>query len=139
MATEWVAPPSGTPCWINLFATDVSRAQRFYEDAFGWKFRDLTKPHHGTSKDPNEIALFEFGSRSPGGGITRVDQVVSTKGKGGAVLYLIVDDIDAAMKKVIAAGGKQMTEVEPEGKGAVMQHFEDTEGNYGGLYQLKHE
>ena len=30
-----------------------------------------------------------------------------------------------------------MSEVEPEGKRALMQHFEDTEGNFGGLYCWK--
>lgn len=30
-----------------------------------------------------------------------------------------------------------MTEVEPEGKSAFHQHFEDTEGNYFGIYSSK--
>ena len=41
------------------------------------------------------------------------------------------------VQKVVAAGGKKMTEAEPEGTRAYMQHYEDTEGNYGGLYMLK--
>ena len=41
------------------------------------------------------------------------------------------------LQKVVAAGGRKMTEVEPEGTRAFQQAYEDTEGNYGGLYMLK--
>ncbi|KAK6364503.1 hypothetical protein LTS17_012126 [Exophiala oligosperma] len=91
----------------------------------------------GTEEDPTKIVHFSFGDGCPGGGITKVDQVVKTNGKGGVVLYLMVDDLEGAMKKIIDAGGKKVTEVEPEGKFALTQNFEDTEGNYFGLYQIK--
>ncbi len=40
-------------------------------------------------------------------------------------------------QKIVDAGGKRMTDVEPEGERTVMQHFEDTEGNYLGIYSMK--
>ena len=40
-------------------------------------------------------------------------------------------------QKIVKAGGKKMTDIMPEGDRAVMQHFEDTEGNYLGIYSMK--
>lgn len=40
-------------------------------------------------------------------------------------------------QKVKAAGGKQVSEIEPESDMGLMQHFEDTEGNYFGIYMVK--
>ena len=40
-------------------------------------------------------------------------------------------------QKVEQAGGKKMSEVEAEGEHGLMQHFEDTEGNYLGMYMQK--
>ena len=52
----------------------------------------------GIEEDPAQIAHFDLGSTCPAGGITRVSEVVPTKGKGGTVLYLMVNDLEAAMK-----------------------------------------
>ena len=52
----------------------------------------------GIEEDPAQIAHFDLGPRCPGGGITKVCEVVSTKGKGGNVFYLMADDIEAIMK-----------------------------------------
>jgi hypothetical protein len=40
-------------------------------------------------------------------------------------------------QKIKVAGGKQASEVEPESDMGLMQHFEDTEGNYFGIYMVK--
>jgi hypothetical protein len=40
-------------------------------------------------------------------------------------------------QKVKVAGGKQASEIEPESDMGLMQHFEDTEGNYFGIYMVK--
>ena len=44
---------------------------------------------------------------------------------------------EVASQKVVAGGGKKASEVLPEGTRALMQSFEDTEGNFFGLYMLK--
>lgn len=53
----------------------------------------------GTEEDPNQIAHFDLGSNCPAGGITKVNEVNKTEGKGGNVLYLYVSDLEA-MEKV---------------------------------------
>jgi len=40
------------------------------------------------------------------------------------------------LQKIVDAGGKKASEVVPEGMG-LLQHFEDTEGNYFGLYSAE--
>ncbi|KIW66258.1 hypothetical protein PV04_08457 [Phialophora macrospora] len=139
MAESWTPPKDGTPCWINVLATDVERAKAFYSTVFNWSF-NRTTTSEGQPLDPAEIAMFEVpGQPSLNGGITRVSESewASSHGKGGVVLYLYVDDINPYEKKIVGAGGKKMTEIMPEGDRAVMQHFEDTEGNYLGIYSMK--
>ncbi|KIX03454.1 uncharacterized protein Z518_07006 [Rhinocladiella mackenziei CBS 650.93] len=139
MAQTWTPPADGTPCWINVLATDVPRAQAFYSTVFNWRF-NRSASQDGRTLDPNEIALFEVpGQPSPNGGITKVsaDEWASTHGKGGVVLYLYVEDINPWEEKIVAAGGKKMSDILPEGSMALMQHFEDTEGNYLGIYSMK--
>lgn len=102
-AQEWTEPPFGHPCWINIFASDVPRARRFYQQAFGWKFRDSTTDEDGQYEPAEEVAHFDLGDRCPAGGITRVEEgkFVKTGGTGGVALYLIVDDLKQAMKVLI--------------------------------------
>ncbi|KAJ9610875.1 hypothetical protein H2200_005652 [Cladophialophora chaetospira] len=136
---NWTPPKDGTPCWINVLATDVRRARTFYKDVFGWQFNRTTTVD-GRDLDPTEIAMFEVpGQSCPGGGITRVSEAewASSHGKGGVVLYLYVDDIEQYAKKIVEAGGKKMSEILPEGDRAVMQHFEDSESNFLGIYSIK--
>ncbi|KIW93733.1 uncharacterized protein Z519_05048 [Cladophialophora bantiana CBS 173.52] len=139
MAEKWTPPKDGTPCWINVLATDVQRAQKFYSTVFNWRFNRPTTSE-GHALDPAEIAMFEVpGGPCPNGGITRVTQSewTDSHGKGGVVLYLYVDEIQSYEEKIVKAGGKKMTDVVPEGNQALMQHFEDTEGNYLGIYTMK--
>jgi predicted enzyme related to lactoylglutathione lyase len=96
----------------------------------------------GREEDPNKIVHFSLGSSCPGGGITLVEnpaEFLRTRGKGGAIIYLMVDDLEATIRKIVSAGGSAVDEPQPEGLRATMQHYEDTEGNFGGLYCLKTE
>ena len=114
-AAEWHAlldpnPSFGCGQRYVLPIADVSLAQpysarRFYEEAFGWKFRDSTTTMDGREEDPSQIVHFSLGSTCPGGGITRVDpqEFIRTKGKGGPILYLIVDDLEESMKVSIVS------------------------------------
>lgn len=79
---------------------DKCPARDFYKTALGWKFRESTTRMDGTEEDPTQIVHFELGSNCPGGGITKVDQVVKTEGKGGQVLYLYFENGLADVAKV---------------------------------------
>lgn len=75
-------------------------ARKFYQNAFGWKFRDSTTTMDGREEDPTEIVHFSLGPTSPGGGITKVkpEDFMRTRGKSSPIIHLMVDDLDEAMK-----------------------------------------
>ena len=155
--SSWIPPVSGTPCLLNLPALDVHRgegvvlfrkvvfvdqlaAKHFYSMVFDWRFQDQT--HHPEAYPPDQIAFFNPPSTScPGGAISKVESTLlrryDTGSKVSALMYLFVDDLEVFMWKVEAAGGKRLSDVEEEGNTGLMQYFEDSEGNFMGLYMLK--
>jgi hypothetical protein len=98
--------------YIEMAATDVGAVRRFYEEAFGWKFTDYGP----------EYTAFEDG-RLAGGFTTG-----RTPARGGALVVLFAVDIDAAQRRVQAAGG---TVVKPTFSfpGGRRFHFTDPAGN----------
>jgi hypothetical protein len=47
-------PAIGSPAWIRIPASDVPRAQKFYQEVFGWKFHDHSKEGYAI----NKLAVF---------------------------------------------------------------------------------
>lgn len=76
--------------YVELPATDFDAMKRFYGKAFGWTFEDW----------PNYVAFSDAGLE---GGFSPVDQQPP---RGGALVILYADDLDAAQEAVIAAGGE---------------------------------
>jgi predicted enzyme related to lactoylglutathione lyase len=117
-------PPTygnGKICYIEIPATDVRRSADFYHAVFGWPLR---------TRGDGAIA-FDDG----------VGQVSGTWVKGrpssdkpGLLVYIMVDNIEAAVKAVTAHGG---VIVQPVGVDApeITARFRDPGGNVIGLYQ----
>ena len=117
-------PPTygnGKICYVEIPATDIQRSAEFYAKAFGWQTR---------SRGDGALA-FDDG----------VGQVSGTWVKGrkpmtdvGLLLYIMVDDIEATIAQVKAAGGEI---VQPVGADApeITARFRDPGGNVLGLYQ----
>ena len=84
---------------MRLFAKSAL-ARKFYEEVFGWKFRDSITTMDGREEDPNEIVHFSLGPTSPGGGITKVqaEDFLRTQGKGSPVIYLMVDELKSTIE-----------------------------------------
>jgi predicted enzyme related to lactoylglutathione lyase len=53
---------------------------------------------------------------------------------GAVKLYIYVRDLEEAMEKIVKAGGKKCSEIEPESDFGLMMHFDDSEGNRFGIY-----
>lgn len=87
--------------WNELTTRDPERAKRFYQDTIGWSFEGMPMPDGGT-----------YWVASIGG--TPVAGLFPTNRPGceaipeGWLPYLAVDDVDARVKKAVAAGAKLM-------------------------------
>lgn len=89
--------PSATPAshrdrridYIEIPVADVPAAKRFYTAAFEWAFTDYGP----------DYASFEDGRI--GGGVTKVDRVA----RGGPLVVIFADDLEAMEARVREAGG----------------------------------
>ena len=98
--------------YIEFPATDLAAVKRFYATAFGWTFTDYGPKY--TSFADGRIA----------GGFT-TDQPVRA---GGPLVVLRADDLEAALAKVEAAGGR-ITKRPFTFPGGRRFHFTDPSGN----------
>ena len=112
----------GTWCHVEFQTTNIAKAKKFYGSIFGWKFEEM--PGGG-------YTLYATPGGGVGGGICQA----STKKLRPAVNYILVDEIEATVKRVTKAGGKlkeAKQEVHGFGWYAVVT---DPDGNTVGLWQ----
>ena len=98
--------------YVEFSAVDLVAIRVFYGEAFGWEFEDW---------GPDYTAFSNSGLE---GGFRRVDTQAHP---GGALVILFSDDLDAAEKAVVDAGGT-VTELH-EFPGGRRFHFADPSGN----------
>ncbi|MGA9523187.1 MAG: VOC family protein [Myxococcaceae bacterium] len=100
--------------YIELPATDLPAVKRFYGAAFGWTFTDYGPTY----------ASFSDGRLS--GGFTTDEAQPS--GEAGPLVILFAQDLEGALGKVRAAGGRVVKDVFsfPGGR---RFHFADPSGN----------
>lgn len=109
---------------------DGERARSFYSDVFGWQLQEVPEMSYtlvetGPSGDqgPTEPGFI-------GGGMTQ---------RGGTntapTIVIDVEDIDAALAKVEASGGKTLAPRLQVGEMGWAAYFADPEGNTVGLWQ----
>ena len=114
---------------FGITADDVTRARRFYEQVFGWRFEPWGPPdfyliHTGDQKDPGVQGLLH----------ARRDPVNGT-GMTGFECTIGVDSIDPIIAAIESAGGKiTMAKVHIPTVGTGV-YFNDTEGNFVGAMQ----
>lgn len=99
--------------YIELSATDLAEAKRFYAAAFGWSFTDYGPDYVGISIDGREV-----------GGVRPAAEVRP----GGPLVILYSEDLEATLAGVREAGGRIVTEpfAFPGGR---RFHFADPSGN----------
>lgn len=119
--------PSSPIVHLEIPAKDFAAADKFYSEVFGWKIQvDKQFDYHQFSAEGG-----------PGGGFIAADGKQGNVGE--VIVYLSVNDIDAALKKVNAAGGKTLTpktDIPGIGWYAI---FADPTGNRMGLYTDVHQ
>jgi predicted enzyme related to lactoylglutathione lyase len=116
---------------FSIHCDDVSRARRFYQAAFGWRFEPWGPPDFylittGSDADPGV-----------GGLMQKRQQPVAGKGMIGFECTIGVEDIDQALHAVEANGGilaMPKFKIPTVGTGF---YFNDTEGNLVGAMQYE--
>ena len=87
--------------WNELLARDVERAKRFYADTIGWTY--LSVP----TESGNAYWVAKLDDK-PAAGIFPIDKPGFEDMPERWMSYLAVDDVDARVKKALAAGAKLM-------------------------------
>ncbi|MFZ1023274.1 MAG: VOC family protein [Thermoplasmata archaeon] len=124
---------SGEVGHFEIPADNTERARKFYSTTFGWKMTqvpgmDYTMVNTGAVNEqgiPKEPGYISGGIGKRGGPLEH------------PVVTIIVEDLNAAIKKVEKSGGKivQARQEIPGNMGSTA-YFRDPEGNVVGLYQL---
>jgi len=114
---------------FDLYVDDPERASRFYSDVFGWKIEKWN--------GPMDYWLIMTGEKDqPGidGGMSRREGDMKKVSMGA--ITISVADIDEAVSKVKAAGGKIEMEKDSIPGVGWFANFKDPEGNVVGMMQM---
>ena len=111
----------GKICYIEIPATDISRSAEFYGQVFEWNIR---KREDGAVAFDDTVGVVS--------GTFMEDRPPAAD--PGLLIYVMVADADAAVTKVVAAGGEIVRPVDPDAD-VVFAWFKDPGGNVLGLYQ----
>lgn len=105
------------PGYFELAVENVERAAEFYKQAFGWNVHKW--------EGPMEYYTIQTGEGEPGidGGLYQAQDGVAR-----TINTLMVEDLDAVVEKINAAGGKILQEKMPIPGVGYFALFMDTEG-----------
>ncbi|MEW5848063.1 MAG: VOC family protein [Myxococcota bacterium] len=91
-AASTARAPQGTFLWFELRTPNLEKASRFYGEVLGWKTQSV-------DMGGQVVTLFANAEKV-------VANVEARQGPSAFVSYVAVDDVDAAARRVAAAGGK---------------------------------
>lgn len=117
--------------WIEIRTHDIHATADFYEALFGWKILQKTQA------EDSAVWIFDTGDQPRlenlrrGGFWLRPDEEAL-----GVVVYIVVNDIDSTLQRIVELGGKVIGQKIPAGSGQAA-YFTDPGGNLLGLYQDK--
>jgi predicted enzyme related to lactoylglutathione lyase len=106
--------------YVEINVADLATARAFYESAFGWQFNDYGPTYAGVRSPDGEGEV---------GGLNAESQPV----RGGPLVLLFSDDLEASLAAVEAAGG-QVAAGPYDYPGGRRFHFTDPSGNELGVY-----
>ena len=119
--------------WFEIPATDIDRAQKFYEAIFRIKMMPLNTPQLQMRMFPIEDPM-----NGVGGAISLAEGFYKPSSTDGPLVYLNGNpDVQNILDRVEAAGGKIIvpkTQISPEH--GYMAVFVDTEGNRVALHSV---
>ncbi len=119
-----------TITWFEIGVTNLSRSQSFYETVLDCKMRP-------EAMGPSQGAVFPYAGEGVGGALM-CGPSAPKSGAGGSLVYLdATPSVDAALARVLAAGGQVALprQALPPGMG-FFAHITDLDGNRVGLHAL---
>ena len=90
----------GKVIWADLFTNNVERARKFYEQAFGWKWRNITSGE-------NAYGIFYNGGL-PVAGVAYRAAPEGIEDYGRWVHYVSVEDVKATGTAITGRGGEEL-------------------------------
>lgn len=122
---------TGKVVHFELPADDIERARTFYTDAFGWQLDDMPEFDYISARTaPTDERGMPAEPGAINGGMTPRKPPVT-----GPVITVEVDEIDTALAKVVACGGRVLEERQAVGTMGFTAYIADSEGNTVGLWQ----
>lgn len=118
----------GNFVWYELMTTDMAGAEAFYRSVVGWTARDAGMPDFA-------YTLFQAGDTMIAGLMTLPEAAKAMGARPGWLGYILVEDVDAAAKRLAEAGGtvhKQPEDIPGVGRFAVVA---DPQGAFFALYR----
>jgi uncharacterized protein len=108
------------PNFIELPTRDIASTRCFYEQAFGWKMREFGPSYASTTTGDVDVGLQADAADAP----------------KAPLVVMAVEDLEAALKAVTAAGGKISRPIFsfPGGR---RFHFTDPSGNELAVWQTE--
>ena len=115
--------PDGKICYMEIPAANVEASAGFYSAVFGWKVRVRGDGARAFDDSTGGVSGSWVVGRPPAR-------------EPGILTYVMVDSIEATVKKILAAGGQLVTPLTKIGPGGdAFATFRDPAGNVVGLYQ----
>ena len=114
--------PHGKISYLEIPATDVEASAGFYQRIFGWTIR---------ARGDGQTAFDDTTGQVSGAWV--VGRPAARE--PGVLTYVRVDDVEAALEKIVDAGGEIDTPVTAQGAGEAFATFRDPAGNVFGVFQ----
>lgn len=116
--------------WFEIYVTDMSRAQKFYEAVFDTQLERL-------ESEGMEYLMFPYqeGGEGSGGALVKMDGV--PVGPGGTMVYLACEDCSVEESRIVPNGGEILRPKFAIGEHGFIAIAKDCEGNVIGLHSMK--
>lgn len=125
------APTKNPFTWVEIYVSDMSRAQKFYETVLSIQMVPMQAPD-----DFGDLEMLCFpwvqGGENISGALCKTSQM--KPGGGGTLVYFTCQDCAIETAKVEAAGGKVLQEKLPISEHGFCSVVMDTEGNTIGFH-----
>lgn len=119
--------------WVEIRTKDTEKSAMFYENLFGWKVIEKE------TADGLDVWIFDTGGEPRIQTLRRGGIWLRPEGEPlGIVVYIVVNDIECILKKVMEQGGEVVRPKTQQGP-AFRACFTDPDGNLFGLWEERND